>query len=246
VGYGYTCGAKNETTPGHCGRRVSERGVRCCCHGPGSCGHRGAASDGRGALYPPPAPPPPVPPKAPPRRAETAYQPTDQQLRITADIVQKIITDGWEGAVEDQLATVLNDDFWKSVPRLSRKRPDCRLLADLANVMERTKQSVHNAIGAMADEGLGWLGRPTVERRIGAEFAKRIPLPGDEQIVAVIHALRITGIWVCLPNGISYVVTRCPCFNSLAKDKTKEELKRVLNEKLNVLETRYGPTWLPS
>lgn len=205
------------------------------------------ASGGTGERYPPPAPPPPVPPEVPrPRRPKIGDLPTDEQLRITADVVQKMVTDGWEDAVEDQLAKVLNDDFWKSVPRLSRKNPDCRLLADLANVMERAKKSVHNAIGAMADEGLGWLGRPTIERRIGAEFAKRIPLPGEEQIVAVIHGLRIYGIWICLVNGINYVITRCPCFTPVAKDKTAEELKRVLSEKLNVLVTEYGPTWLPS
>lgn len=176
----------------------------------------------------------------------TSCEPTDHQLAIMVDIVQKIVTDGWETTVADQLATVLNDDFWKSVPRWSRTRPDCRQLAELANVMEFAKESAHNAVGAMVNEGLGWFGRPTLERRIGEEFARRIPLPGDKEIAAVIHALRITGVWVCVPNGISYVVTQCPCFDSLKKDKTEEELKRVLKEKLDVLEAQYRPTWLPS
>jgi hypothetical protein len=101
--------------------------------------------------------------------------------------------------------------------------------------MESMKKRAHNAIGAMANEGLGLLGRPTLERRIGEEFAKRIPLPGDKEIAAVIHALRITGVWVCLPNGVTYVLTRCPCFESVAKDKTEEELKKVLEKKLDVL-----------
>ena len=125
-------------------------------------------------------------------------------------------------------------------------RADCRLLAQLANVMEAAKKSVHNAIGAMANEGLGWLGRPTLERRIGEEFAKRIPLPGDKEIAAVIHSLRIYGVCICLPNGIGYVFERCPCFDALARDKTKEEIEHILNEKLNVLVVQYGPTWLPS
>jgi hypothetical protein len=246
MAYEYTCGAENQTAPGYCGRGVSGPRVRCCCHGPGSCGHRGAASGGKGEP-PPPEPPPPVAPKTPRRRGATAYHPTDQQLRISVDLAQKILTDGWRDAVGEQLATVLNDEFWNSGPRWSRrKHPDCQLLADLANVMERAKKRVHNAISAMADEGLGWLGRPTLERRIGAEFARRIPIPGDEQIAAVIHGLRIYGIWVCLPNGISYVTARCPCFTPLAKDKTEEELERVLNEKLNVLVAEYGPTWLPT
>jgi hypothetical protein len=120
--------------------------------------------------------------------------------------VEKILTAGWKAAVGDQLSTVLNDDFWESMPRWSRKRVDCRLLAELANAMELAKKSVHNAIGAMANEGLGWLGRPTLERRIGEEFAKRIPLPGDKEIATVIHSLRITGVYICLPNGIDYVL----------------------------------------
>ncbi|MGH3900740.1 MAG: hypothetical protein ACRDTA_21345 [Pseudonocardiaceae bacterium] len=117
------------------------------------------------------------------------YRPTVRQLESTANIVEKTLWDGWESAVEEQLA-----------------------------------------------RGLGWLGRPTLERRIGEEFAKKILLPGDKEIAAVIHALRITGVWVCLPNGVTYVLARCPCFESVAKDKTEEELKKVLEKKLDVLE----------
>lgn len=235
VGYDYTCGAPNETKPGYCGRGVSRWGMRCCCHGGGPCGHRGGAPSEQDDPYVPA-----------PREPMTSYEPTDHQLNTMVDIVQKIVTDGWEATVAGQLAAVLNDDFWKSVPRWSRRRPDCRRLAELANVMELAKKSAHDAVGAMVNEGLGWFGRPTLERRIGEEFAERIPLPGDKEIAAVIHALRITGIWVCVPNGIRYVVTQCPCFDSLAKGKTEEELKKVLKEKLDVLEAQYRPTWLPS
>ena len=245
MAFEYTCGAENETIPGYCGRGVPGPGVLCCCHGPGSCRHRGAVSGGPAA--PPPPPPPLVPPQVPsPRRPKIGDLPTDEQLRIMADVAQKTLTDGWKDAVAEQLAKVLNDDFWKSVPRRRRwTHPDCQLLADLANFMERTRKGVHDAVGAMAREGLGWFGRPTIERRIAEEFAKRIPLPGEKHVIAVIHTLRIYGIWVCLPNGINYVIVRCPCFIPLAKDKTEEELKRVLNEKLNVLVRKYGPPWLP-
>jgi hypothetical protein len=41
----------------------------------------------------------------------TAYQPTDHQVKTIADIGQEILTDGWQNAVGNQLATVLNDDF---------------------------------------------------------------------------------------------------------------------------------------
>lgn len=224
MGYEYTCGAENETTPGYCGRGVSGWGERCCCHGGGPCGHRGTGSGD----YAPDVPQP--------REPLMDYRPTDRQLESTVNVVAKTLTDGWESAVEDQLASVLNEEFWDSLPRWSRRRPNCRRLAQLANFMESVKKRAHNAIGAMANEGLGFLGRPTLERRIGEEFARRIPLPGDKEIAAVIHALRITGVWVCLPNGVTYVLTRCPCFESVAKDKTEEELKKVLEKKLEVLE----------
>lgn len=226
--YEYTCGAPNQTIPGCCGRGVPAPGVRCCCHRDGPpCGHR------RGVVVPPP--------REPWTRYESSHTPTDNQLGTLAGVVQKIVTDGWEAAVADQLATALNDGFWRSLPRWSRRRPDCRRLAELANFMEFAKKSAHNAVGAMVDEGLGWFGRPTLERRIGEEFAKRIPLPGDAEIAAVIHALRITGIWFCAPKGISYIITRCPCFDSLAKEKTEEELKGLLMEKLDVVMSQSRP-----
>lgn len=226
--YEYTCGAPNETTPGYCGRGVSGPGALCCCHGSEPCGHRGVA----------------VPaPREPRTSYRPSYEPTNIHLEIMVNIAQEIVTDGWETAVADQLATVMNDDFWRSLPRWSRRRPDCRRLAELANFMELTKKNAHNAVGAMVNEGLGLFGRPTLERRLGEELAKRVPLPGDKEIAAVIHSLRITGIWVCVPKGISYIVTRCPCFNSLAKERTEEELKEILKEKLDVLDGQYRPTW---
>lgn len=235
MGYYYICGAQNETKPGFCGRPVSGPGVLCCCHGSGSCGHRGGTTGGQVDYSYVPSPREPV----------SDYQPTDRQMEAVADVVQTVLMESWEEAVADQLDTVWNDDFWHSLPRWSRKRPNCRLLARLAEVMESVKKSAHDAIGAMADEGLGFLGRPTIERRIANEFARRIPLPGDQEIAAVIHALRIYGIWICMPEGVDYVLTECPCFASLAKDKTKDALKELLKKKLNVLEARYRPTGLP-
>lgn len=220
MGYDYTCGASNETKPGYCGRGVSGRGMRCCCHRGEPCGHRGGMSGDRHDHY--------------------EDWPTDRQLTTAAEIVQTIVTEGWEDAVTDQLAMILNDDLWKPMDRWSRKRFDCRGLAKLANVMESANKSAHDAIGAMANEGLRRFRRPTLERRLGEAFAERIPLPGDKEIAAVIHALRISGVWVCVPQGVNYVVTQCLCFACLAKDKTEEELKKILKEKLDVLQSNSG------
>jgi hypothetical protein len=35
--------------------------------------------------------------------------------------------------------------------------------------------------------------------------------------------------------GTDAQAARCPCFESVAKDKTEEELKKILEEKLDVL-----------
>jgi hypothetical protein len=100
--------------------------------------------------------------------------------------------------------------------------------------MEQAKKKAHDAIGAIAGEGLDWLGRPELERMIAIEFAKKIPLPGDQGITETVHALRILGILICLQLGID-IVTDCPCFLPLAKEKTGEELKACLERKLNAL-----------
>lgn len=101
--------------------------------------------------------------------------------------------------------------------------------------MEWGKRTAHDAIGAMAREGLGLLGRPKLERMIAEEFAKKVPLPGEEEINATIHALRIYGIQICAALGVD-IVNDCPCFLPIAKEKTGEELKAALQRKLSDLE----------
>lgn len=135
-----------------------------------------------------------------------------------------------------QFATVLSDGFWDTVPRGQRYgRPRCRPLAELADSMEALLKVAHDAMGAMADKGLRVLGRPTYERRIAETFAKKLLIPGEEQIAVTIRSLRICGVWVCSVEGID-ILTRCPCFRSLAADATEEELTLALEAKLDRLE----------
>ena len=117
MAFEFTCGAPNETKPGYCGRGVREWDMRCCCHRDGSCGHRGTATNDGDGPHEPAPPPAPLPPRPPRGRPQTYYQPSDHQVEVTVDVIEKILTDGWKAAVEGQLATVLNDEFWKSVPR---------------------------------------------------------------------------------------------------------------------------------
>lgn len=102
--------------------------------------------------------------------------------------------------------------------------------------MESCVERAHDAIGAIADSGLDWLGRPTLERNIAAAFAKKIPLPGQDQIEATVQAIRIFGVFVCADKGLD-IVNDCPCFWKLAEDKSKEELKAALERKLDSVAT---------
>lgn len=102
------------------------------------------------------------------------------------------MTDEWKAAVAGQLSDALNDGFWANMPRKSRRKPDCKRLAQLADAMESAKKSTHDAVGAIARTGMIWFGRPTLERQIAEAFAKKIPIPGEESIDGVVHELRMS------------------------------------------------------
>jgi hypothetical protein len=102
--------------------------------------------------------------------------------------------------------------------------------------MESCMDRAHDAIGALADQGLDWFGRPTLERNLAVAVAKKIPLPGEDQIKSTVQAIRILGVFLCVGEGID-IVNYCPCFRKLAEDKSKDGLKEILERKLDMLET---------
>lgn len=181
--------------------------------------------------YPALAPHQPDSLQRPPRRSAPKSQPVTISPKA-AEVAQEIVTKGWQSAVAGQLSIALGDSFWASVPRRQRKKPQCRALAALAKVIESAQKRTHDAIGAMANQGLGWLGRPLLERRIAEAFAKKISISGEHAIKPTVQALRIVGIWVCADAGLD-VTTKCPCFFDLAKGLTNDALlKDVLSHKL--------------
>jgi hypothetical protein len=235
VHYQYTCGAENETVPGLCGRPVSGPGGLCCCHGPGSCGHRSGITF---RSTEPPATPADrgntdQPPRDGRRYAHKQVVPIAEATALVADI----ITEDWKSAIAEKEADVLNRAFWNSIPRRQRRRrANCRTLAELADFMESSLEEAHDAIGAIANWGLNWFGTPALERSIAVAFAKKIPLPGQDQIAAAVQSIRIYGVFLCAIEGLD-IVARCPCFWKLAEDKSKEELEAVLEAKLDSLAT---------
>ena len=160
-----------------------------------------------------------------------------------AELVAGIVTDGWKSAVAEKATDAVDEAFRRGLPRRQRRRPaNCKSLAELATAMESCVKRAHDAIGAIADTGLDWLGRPTLERNIAVAFAKKIPLPGEDQIKATVQAIRIFGVLLCADKGLD-IVNCCPCFWKLAEDKSKEELKEVLERKLDVLETSAASSY---
>lgn len=161
--------------------------------------------------------------------------------RQKAEIARSVLTVGWRRTVAEQLATALNDDVWRSAPQWRTGRVDCSVLAELANEVDAAKRTVHDAVGKVAARAAERLGRRSLEQQILAAFARRIPLPGDEQADAVAHGLRVTGVFVCLVgNG---EVLSCPCFRALAKDRTKQELTELLERRLDEIVAEYRTRW---
>jgi hypothetical protein len=171
-----------------------------------------------------------------PREPESATRPWLTERR-QAEVIHDVLTAGWQATVADQLATALNDELWQA-PRRRSATVDCRALAELAEQVEAVKKSAHDAVGKVVARATKALGRSSMEEEILAAFARTVPLPGDEQADAVVHGLRVTGVFVCLV-GDTDILRDCPCFRALAKDHTEEELTETLEQKLDELVTEY-------
>lgn len=246
------CSAKKRSEPGRCQNPVAEPGLRCYLHGGGrstrpSSKRRSKPQISSTHAYKPERADASTPERIPQQRWSSQParpEPPRETIRVppnAAKIAQEVATDGWKASVAGQLSDALNDPVWKSLPlRKRRQLPDCRRLADLADAMEAAKKKAHDAIGAMADRALTLLGRPQPERAIAEAFAKKIPLPGEESIGSVVHGLRIVGVYICASVGKN-LLYECRCFRALAKERTGEELKAALTEKLDDLERQFSP-----
>jgi hypothetical protein len=66
---------------------------------------------------------------------------------------------------------------------------------------------------------------------LAGSLAKKIPFPGEENIVTIARAIQIIGIAVCVGDQIP--LERCPCFVALALSETKERVKDLLEGALD-------------
>lgn len=248
IRYRYTCGAKNLTQPGYCDRPVAGPGQRCWDrrHQMGLAPPR-RWPPATARLQQPSTVPKPRPPSTPQQRpnASSGQRPTKaKELKIpdkAVEVLHDVVTEGWKSAVADQISTVLNNEFWNSLPRRQqRKRPNCQALADIVDGMQLALKLTHSLVATLAGKGVDWLGRSSLERRVIEEFARKIPLPGEDQIKETIRTIRVFGVFLCYSAGLN-VATECPCFRPLWSTSTKEALKKALEQKLDILVSNSGP-----
>ncbi|MBF9134237.1 hypothetical protein I0C86_35680 [Plantactinospora sp. S1510] len=88
------------------------------------------------------------------------------------------------------------------------------------------KDWLHGRIGDLAGFLLDLIGTPRVVRMFGKEIAKRIPLPWDQQLVAVSRGMQIAGIVVCVINGRD--LAKCECFVDVVVNEGKERVRQLM------------------
>ena len=89
----------------------------------------------------------------------------------------------------------------------------CQDLADLSAEIRSLQQAAHDSVGA----ALGWAversGADQFTATVVARVARRLPLPWDQQLTAVVHAIHVVGILVCIVDDRP--LTSCACLNQV-------------------------------
>ncbi|MEU8705488.1 hypothetical protein [Streptomyces sp. NPDC048565] len=120
-----------------------------------------------------------------------------QQAEAVAAFCLDVLKDGGAAAIADRAAAYVSDETWKALVKRHQRR-GCDDLAELARNILKGKELLHAAVGRAAGGLLGLFGRPPIAREFAREVSARIPLPGDEQLVAAARGLQVAGIYVCL------------------------------------------------
>jgi hypothetical protein len=147
------------------------------------------------------------------------------RINEAAEFCVATINDGAIEATADRIADRISRDTWNALRRrwgLFR----CKWMARLAQQILDAKAQIHKTV---ADVALLKWKTPlhTPEHIFAHELIKSIPFPGvDEQFVAAAYGLRLTGVCLCGMQGIP--LTKCACFQPLALEWTKEQVKLFL------------------
>ncbi|MFI6861430.1 hypothetical protein ACIBKZ_16265 [Streptomyces sp. NPDC050421] len=148
-----------------------------------------------------------------------------RQAEAVAAFCLDTLKDGGTAAIADRAAAYVSDEAWKALVKKHRRR-GCDDLAELARNILKGKELLHAAVGRATGGLLGLFGRPPIAREFAREVASRIPLPGDEQLVAAARGLQVVGIYVCLTGNGD--IAGCACLRDVLGLEGMGQIKKLI------------------
>jgi hypothetical protein len=145
-------------------------------------------------------------------------------VREAAVFCADSLSDGWQQAVADR-ATDYAQTAWERLSRSRRKR-NCKALAEIARSILAAKTQVHKAVGGLFGWAAGALGAGDAAQAFYQELMSNIPLPIDAKMIAVARGVQVAGILLCVMDGRD--LSKCECFRDLALAETKERVSQIL------------------
>jgi uncharacterized NAD(P)/FAD-binding protein YdhS len=140
------------------------------------------------------------------------------------------VADGsWEHVVADRL-TDRAGDAWQRLTR-SRRRRNCKKLAQMARTILKAKDQVHQLAAELASQAARVAGVRGAALDFTRELVKNIPIvPVDAKLTAAARAIQMAGIALCLIEERPLI--ECDCFIDLALSETKERVSQILETRL--------------
>jgi len=145
-------------------------------------------------------------------------------VREAAVFCADSLPDGWQQAVADR-ATDYAQTAWERLSR-SRRKHNCKVLADIARSILAAKTQIHKAVGGLFGWAVGAFGAGDPARAFYQELMSNIPLPIDAKMIAVARGLQVAGILLCVMDGRD--LAKCECFRDLALAEAKERVSHIL------------------
>ncbi|MEU1393663.1 MULTISPECIES: hypothetical protein [unclassified Nonomuraea] len=138
-------------------------------------------------------------------------------------IAANVTTEGWQATLAKEGSDLLGRSLWVEVQASTRR--GCDPLAAAARRLLEAKEQAHELVANAL------VGKPAADRagaclvEILRNYAKKIPIPGEEVLAMSAQALRIMGIYFCTVAGI---LNQCKCLDDLAESVAKAKLEEVL------------------
>ncbi|MEU7880647.1 hypothetical protein [Microbispora bryophytorum] len=144
------------------------------------------------------------------------------------EMVADVTTDGWKTTVAQRSSDLLGSALWDEVR--AARHSGCAPLAAAARKLLEVQDQAHALV---ADILVGKSPADRAGRCLGEllrNYAKKIPIPGEEVLELSARALRIMGIYLCTVAG---ELNRCECLDDLAQAVGKDKLKEMISTGLD-------------